>query len=336
MTERYSSNLRIGVLFNSPVKPSKGEDDDYIADAEVEEEVEAVEKALDKIGLKHLRFPFKDDIDSFIKAVREYKPDVAVNLCEAAFGDSHLEMAVPSLLELFKIPYTGSPPLALGICQNKGLTKDILKAKGIPTPEYQILYKFEDWKGKIDFPLFVKPLSEDGSIGISKKSYIQNDAALKKQVNYIIRIYKQPALVEKYIDGRELNISIIGDTEQRVLPISEIIFEFSKEPKIVDYRAKWFKESLEYKKTVPVCPAEMEKSTQILVEQEALDTFRAMHCRDYARVDLRLKGKIPYVLEVNPNPDISLDGGLVRSLKTAGISYEEFIQKIISSAIDRK
>lgn len=335
-TERNLSNLRIGVLFNSPIKPSKGEDVDYIADAEVEEEVEAVEKALDKLGLKYQRFPLGDDVDRLIKTLREYKPGVVVNLCEAAFGDSHLEMAVPSLLELLKIPYTGSPPLALGLCQNKGLTKDVLRAKGIPTPEYQILNRFEDWKGEIGYPLFVKPLSEDGSIGISRKSYVLEDASLKKQVEYLITCYKQPVIVEKYIDGRELNVAVLGDSKAQVLPISEITFEFSGQPKIVDYPAKWFKESEEYKTTVPVCPAKMDSSTRTIVEQAASKAFVATHCRDYARVDLRLKERTPYVLEVNPNPDISLDGGMVRSLRAAGIPYEGFIHRIILSTLDRK
>jgi D-alanine-D-alanine ligase len=104
----------------------------------------------------------------------------------------------------------------------------------------------------------------------------------------------------------------------------------------VDYSAKWLTESEEYKKTVPVCPAKLETSAKNLVEKEAAQAYVALYCRDYARIDIRLKGKVPYVLEANPNPDISPNGGFVRSLKAAGISYEEFIQKIICSALQRK
>jgi D-alanine-D-alanine ligase len=142
--------------------------------------------------------------------------------------------------------------------------------------------------------------------------------------------------VEEYIDGREINVAIIDYKKMRALPVSEITFEFSHEPKIVDYSAKWFKDSEEYRKTIPVCPAKLEYSKKDLVERRALDAYVSLYCRDYARVDIRLKGKIPYVLEVNPNPDISPDGGFVRSLKAADISYEEFIQEIICSALQRK
>ena len=330
------SGLKIGVLYNSPVMPTRGEVVDYVADAEVEEEVGAVEEALKKLGLEHQRFPLAEDLESLITALKTYSPDVVFNLCEAAYGDSHLEMAVPSMLELLHIPYTGSPPLALGLCQNKGLTKDILKSQGIPTPDYQILSRIEDWQGRISYPLFVKPLSEDGSIGITKESFIRKNSELKKRVEYIVEQYKQPALVEKYIKGRELNVSIIGYRETRVLPISEITFGFSREPKIVDYSAKWFKETEEYKKTIPVCPAKLPSTIRTIIEAVAKHAYLALCCKDYARVDIRLKGRVPYVLEVNPNPDISPDGGFARSLKTASIPYEGFIQQTIQSTLKRK
>lgn len=333
--DRSLGRVRVGILYNSPVMPIRGENVDYVADAEVEEEVEAVEEALEKLDLDYELFPLKDDVESFIEALKAYSADVVVNLCEAAFGDSHLEMAVAAMLELLKVPYTGSPPLALGLCQNKGFTKDVLKARGISTPEYQVLSRVGDWNGRISYPLFVKPLSEDGSIGITRESYVKDDRALKKQVQYIIEHYKQSALVEKYIEGRELNVAIIGDVETRALPISEIVFVLSDDPKIVDYPAKWFRESEEYKKTVPACPAKLCPSARALVEQMALQAYAALYCRDYARVDIRLNEGISQVLEVNPNPDLSPDGGFVRSLKAAGISYEEFIREILHSALQR-
>jgi len=340
MTKKHEqsilSDLRVGILFNSPVMPSKGETVDYVADAEVEDEVEAVEKALQRLDLEYARFPLKDDIASLIDSLKDYNVGVVINLCEAAFGESRLEMAVPSMLELLRIPYTGSPSLALGLCQNKGLTKTILNAKGILTPEYQVLNRFEDWHDEISYPLFVKPLNEDGSIGITKKSFVEDERALKTQVEYIIERYRQSALVEKYIAGRELNVAILGNEKTRILPISEIIFEFSHEPKIVDYSAKWFKDSEEYKKTIPMCPAKLDLSTKALIEREALKTYAVLYCRDYVRVDMRLNGQVPYVIEVNPNPDISPDGGYARSLKAAGISYEEFLREIICSALKRK
>jgi D-alanine-D-alanine ligase len=244
-------------------------------------------------------------------------------------------MNVPAILELLRIPYTGSPPLTLGLCQNKGFTKYVLRANGIPTPDYQILESFKAWKGGIDFPLIVKPLREDASLGITRKSFVRTNRQLKVQVDYINRRYKQPSLVEKYIDGREINVSIFGYEKPRTLPISEIIFEFKGEPKIVDFSAKWIEKSKEYKGTKPVCPAKLTPSLDKLIRKTAMKAFRLLNCRDYARVDMRLKDGVPFVVEVNANPDISLDAGFVRSLKVAGISFKKFIGEIISFAARR-
>jgi D-alanine-D-alanine ligase len=178
-------------------------------------------------------------------------------------------------------------------------------------------------------------LSEDASLGITRESFVRNDVELKNRVEYVLSRYRQPALVEQYIAGRELNVALLGNTQPEVLPISEIMFNFSDEPKIVDYSAKWFRESDEYEKTVPTCPADLTPSTRTAVESWALQAYQALCCRDYARIDIRLKGTTTYILEVNPNPDISPDAGFVRSLKVAGISYEAFIERLIGFALER-
>lgn len=331
-----NKDLKVGILLNLPAKPSKGEDIDYVSEAEVEDQAEMVQEALEKLSLGNQRFYVEDDIEELVGSLKEYKPDVIVNLCEGAFGDSHLEMDVPSILELLGIPYTGSPPLSLGLCQNKGLTKNILRSIRVPVPDYQILTSYEFWKGSIDYPLFVKPLREDASLGISRDSFVKNDSELKKRVKYIAENYRQPALVEKYIEGRELNVAILGNEKPKVLPISEIIFGFDDEPKIVSYTAKWFKNSDEYKKTEPICPARLNESTKKKIENVAILAYGVLCCRDYARIDIRLKNGIPYILEVNPNPDISLEAGFVRSLRTAGIPFEEFVGRIVGFALERK
>jgi D-alanine-D-alanine ligase len=268
--------------------------------------------------------------------LKERNPDIVINLCEEALGDSHFEMDVPALLELLRFSYTGSPPLTLGLCQDKGLAKSILESRGLPTPKYQILRKFEDWEGQVCYPLFVKPLREDASLGITKESYVKNEAELRKRVEYITERYNQPALVEEYVSGRELNVSILGDKDLQILPISEIVFGFTDEPRIVDYSAKWIDESEQYKKTIPVCPAELDIDTRRTVESVALRAYVALQCRDYARVDIRLKNGTPYILEVNPNPDISPQAGFARSLKAAGIPYEDFVNRLVMMACKRR
>ena len=134
-----------------------------------------------------------------------------------------------------------------------------------------------------------------------------------------------------------MNVSILGSDDPLVLPISEIIFDFQYEPKIVDYASKWLKESEEYAGTKPACPANLDDETKMLVEKTALKAYRALRCRDYARVDIRLENrtKIPFVLEVNPNPDISHEAGFSRALNAANVTFEEFIMKILSFALKR-
>ena len=334
-TRSYLSarDLRIGILFN--IIPDPKEKKDRVPEDWVLDHVKFVQKAIMKLQLSCHLLPVKDDVKILIDSLELYRPDIVVNLCEGVFGSSQLEMNVAAMLELLRIPYTGSPPLTLGIRQNKVLTKYVLRANGIPTPDYQVLESFKAWKGGIDFPLIVKPLREDASLGITRKSFVRTNRELKVQVDYINRRYQQPALVEKYIDGRELNVSILGYEKPKTLPISEIIFKFKDEPKIVDYSAKWLKKSEEYKKTRPVCPAKLAPHIENLVKKTALKAYRLINCRDYARIDIRLKDDVPFILEVNANPDISLDAGFTRSLKVAGISYDRFIGEIISYAVQR-
>lgn len=328
--------LKVGVLFNFPVRPQRGEDIDYLAEVEVLDQINAVQDALKNLDFDYRLFPVKDDLEDVIRAIKEYKPSVIINLAEGYMGESSFEMHIPSVLEILGIPYTGSTPMALGLCKDKGLAKAIFRANKIPTPKYLVMEKFKKPR-RLKFPLIVKPLREDASIGITRRSFVRNLIDLERQVKYVNSAYKQPALVEEYINGREFNVSILGNEGPLVLPISEIVFWFNEDPKIVDYAAKWLKDSDEYAKTMPVCPAELGEELRCRIEKVALKAYRALGCRDYARIDIRLEDKtgIPYVLEVNPNPDISPEAGFVRSLKAAGLSFEEFIMKIISFALSR-
>jgi D-alanine-D-alanine ligase len=167
-----------------------------------------------------------------------------------------------------------------------------------------------------------------------------DDESLSKQIQYVIEQYQQPALVEEFIDGRELNVGLMETNGKvGVLPISEIDYsEFPEEvPKICGYEAKWVTESPEYQKSKPICPAPLEWVMKKRVEHITIKAFRLFECRDYARVDIRIdrEGKI-YVLEVNPNPDISPQSGMIRALKVQGTTYTEFVGSLLERALQRK
>ena len=238
-----------------------------------------------------------------------------------------------------RISYTGNTALALGNCLIKTRTKHILDAYNVRIPKfYHARFNnknivLDDFN--LEYPVIAKLIHEDASIGISEFSVIYNKKDLKNRLSFLFRNYKQDVIVEEYIDGRELNISILGN---EILPISEIVFENLPEnyPKIITYEAKWSPESIYYKNTVPSCPANLDTALSDKIKKIALDSFTALGCRDYARVDVRLdKNNIPYVIEVNPNPDISSDSGFIRSAAAANISYDELLNKIAGFAFGR-
>jgi D-alanine-D-alanine ligase len=244
--------------------------------------------------------------------------------------------------DLFGIPYTGAGTMALGIALNKAVSKAIFEAYDIPTPRFR---SFEPGELPSDdiplqFPLIVKPLREDASIGIDNNSIVSDLAALKERVVFVHREFNQPALVEEYIDGRELNVAVLADEHGtfRTLPISEITFDSMPpgNPRIVSYEAKWVEESPLYKTTIPVCPADIDERTAAHARAIALKAANAVGLRDYGRIDMRLRddGAL-FVLEANPNPDISLDAGFMRACQTSGLTHTQAINCIASQAVAR-
>jgi D-alanine-D-alanine ligase len=226
----------------------------------------------------------------------------------------------------------------LGNCLSKLRAKQILISHGIKTPRFFYASIYDEIHKNsfgLKFPVILKLAREDASIGISEFSVVNNYESMKERVDYLFSSFHQEVLVEEYINGRELNVAILGD---RVLPISEITFDHLPDglPKIVTYEAKWSPESIYYKNTIPQCPALLDDQLKNKIEKMAIEAYDALECRDYARVDIRLNQRnVPYVIEVNPNPDISQDTGFVRSAASAGISYEELLYNISLLALKR-
>lgn len=312
-----------------------------LSEAGVIEEAESVEKALRLNGYKTRLFNFEGDIKRLISLIEEERPDLIFNLCESLKGLAIHEMHVAGIYELFGVPYTGAGTLALGTCLNKVRTKEVLRSYGIPTARYALFadaesVSYDDMQ--LEFPLIVKPSREDASIGIENASVVKEYDSLKQRVEYVVRVHNQPALVEEYIEGRELNVAIIGNDVPVVLPISEIDFTKlpAEYPRIVTYNAKWVDGSAEYIGTVGTCPARLEPETETLVRQTALKAYKILEIRDYGRVDIRLhRNGTPFVLEVNPNPDISHDAGFVRSARALGMTFDDMIMKIVECALER-
>ena len=344
--------LKVAVIFNEAnpelyiKSPQKSLDNaNFVPYFEVDdltpiEEYEQLADRLSKKGVDTYALNIKDDIDILLKNIKKHKPDVVFNFVEIYKDDSRLEMNMVGLLELLGIPYTGAPPMALANCQSKILAKRLLNAVDIRTPQFMVIRKErKQYRHKLNFPLIIKPAFEDASAGIENESIVKNNKELRARISYVLNYFAQPALVEEFIEGRELNVAVMGDKNPVALPISEI--DFSEMPdhlhNIVSYQAKWDPHHESYHKTIPICPAVLPKRIEKKAKEIAVKAFKTMNCRDYARVDIRLsKDKKLYVLEVNPNPDLTEGAGFMRSAEAAGYSYTSALKKIINLAWKRR
>lgn len=331
--------MNIAVCYNRvPPKLIRGEATDRISEEGAEAQAQAVGTALEKLGHRVCLVPLGASLAAFVNDLQEAAVDLVFNLCEGFWGESRMEMNVAALLEMLGTPCTGSSPLCLGVTQNKTLTKALLIQHGLPTPKSITVrgeYLFARAKN-LSWPLIVKPATEDASLGIGPESVVTDEKSLHERVRHIHNRYQQAVLVEEYIDGREFNVSLLGGEKPRVLPLAEIRFDSSLPWKLVTYAGKWQEDSPDYTGTQVACPAQVSVREDFLVRDVALRAYKLLGCRDYARVDIRLRDGVPYILEVNANPDISPDAGLARSARAGGLDYPQLIERIIRMALKRK
>ncbi len=328
--------LRVLIAYNEPVHPSSSEDLDFISEAAVKDEAEAVYRATLELG-HEAAYLAVQDVDGTLQNIREYQPQLIFNLCEGFQGLARYEMYVAGLWELLHIPYTGNAPGTLGLAQDKVLAKSLFEVNGIPTPDYQV-YAETPNETHLHYPLIAKPAREDASLGITQRSIVKNFQDLKTVVDELLNKYRQPILVEQFISGREFNISMLGNDPPQTLPISEIVFHDLGEglSHITSYEAKWLPDHPLYQKTPSVCPAEIDEDLSDRLHEIARRVYAVLRGRDYGRIDTRVDehGRI-YVLEYNPNPDISPDAGFAKALRAAGIEFVEFVKVLINQAMHR-
>ncbi len=342
------SDTKILICYNAPVsifsvyngKPAGDKNPlNDLSEKGFKKEIKKVRNGLKKYYAEVRTLAIDRDVQKTIKKITSYKPGAIFNFVESVEGIASYEYCMAGLFELLGFQYTGNIPSCLGNCLNKSRTKNILRSYGINTPASITVKKSEKVTAKdinLTYPLILKLLNEDASIGISEFSVVKDFRSLNKHLLFLQKTYKQDVLIEEYIEGRELNVAVLGGT---VLPVSEIIFKGLPDqlPRIVTYDGKWMQNSVYFKYTNPECPARLNKQLLKKVEEISLAAFDAMNCRDYARVDLRLdKKNKPYVIEVNPNPDISTDSGFARAARAAGIEYPELLYRISQLALLRK
>ena len=347
--------LHVAVLANlkknAPLEP--GMPADFWADLDSEHTVEAIADALRQAGYK---VTFLEGDVTLYDRLRELRPDICFNICEGHFGDSR-EAQVPAILEMLRIPYTGSSVLTLALALDKPMTKRILTYHALPTPAFQVFERpNEPLNSDLLFPLFAKPSRQGTGMGISPQSIVHDESQLRTQVRRLLEEYREPVLVERFIDGRDVTVGMVGNL---VAPVAWRVPEDEEAPRIV--RGLQFLPPLEiglgeyaegeaglytYHAKVDlvdqltyICPAQVDADQVEELNWLAAAVFRVTGCLDVARVDFRLDsadGDRPYILEINPLPGLSPGtSDLVIEAEAAGISHPELINLILDQALER-
>jgi D-alanine-D-alanine ligase len=264
------------------------------------------------------------------------RPDICFNMCEGHFGDSR-EAQVPALLEMMGIPYTGSRVLTQALCLDKAMTKRVLASHGLPTAPFQVFRSpHERRNARLKFPLFVKPNREGSGMGVTPKSIVHDEAELRAQVAHITETYQQEALVERYIEGRELTGGLVGNENPHVFPVMEIDLSTCPPDQLGLY-TNFIKHDIPEAPTYR-CPAPLDEAMTMMLKRITVDVFHAVGGLDVTRVDLRIDkhdGK-PYVLELNTLPGLTPGiSDLVIVAAADGIDHTQLVNMIFDAAIKR-
>jgi D-alanine-D-alanine ligase len=327
--------IRVALVYNQPSTDRYGAMGESAAELGVLDEVAAVSCALAELNYAYLPVPLLPPLSRVRETLRAIKADVVFNLFEGFEGSPETEAEVASIYSEFKLPFTGCPPAALRLALDKSQSKTILRAAGVATPEYQVLTADSLDSFKLKLPCIVKPPADDSSHGISEASVVYDIAALRQQTLAICRLFGGRALVEEFVDGREFNTVVIGNKRLSIPAVSEIVYTLPPgKPRLLTFESKWAEDSVYYKNTRAVCPADITEPAKAKIAKAARRAFRALGCRGYARVDFRQNRRGEYLaLEVNPNPDITPEPGVSLQIAAAGLSNAAFVEKLIRLAI---
>ncbi len=322
-------------------------------DLDSEETIESIMDALRAGGHK---VTFLEGNLSLAEELPKVKPDICFNICEGHFGDSR-EAHIPALLEMLRIPYTGSRVLTLALSLDKPMTKRVLAYHNLPTPAFQVFERpDEPLDPDMTFPLFVKPSREGTGMGITPDSIVHNEEQLRTQLYHQFERYDQPLLVERFVDGREITVGVVGNLTEPVawrLPKDEEAPRVSRgltflPPMEIDM-SRYETEAGIYTSRIKVelvhdfhwhCPAPLDDDLVAELNWLTAATFRVTGCQDVARVDFRLDANDdnkPYILEINPLPGLNPDySDLCIEAKAAGWTYEELVNRILDEALERE
>jgi D-alanine-D-alanine ligase len=299
------------------------------------EGVAAVRQALCELGYEVTSVALLPPYERAKDTLKAIDADLLFNLFEGFDGRPKTEAAVAKMISELGLLHTGCSSNALALALDKAKAKDLMQSQGISTPKYQLVTPETVSQFQMKLPCIVKPCGEDASHGLYADSVVHDQESLERQVIKVSQAFGGKALVEEYIDGREFNVTVMGNDEVTTLPVSEIVFSLPPGmPRILTYAAKWEEGTLYFDGTKVVCPAEVGEEVRTRLVQTATAVYKLLVQQGYARVDMRLDldGNVQ-VLEANPNPDITPGSGAARQAVAASMTYAQFIEKIVSLAL---
>ena len=317
--------------------------DDAFAEWDSPETIDAVEDALSALG-EVIRL---EATSEFPELLRDARPDIVFNMAEGLTGQNR-EAHVPAICEFYGVPYSGSDPFTLSLCLHKARTKQLLQFYGIPTSRFALVESLAEARavrrGKVlRYPIFAKPVQEGSSRGITERNFVESGDELLAVVAELLEVYGQPVLLEEFLPGAEFTCGVLGNgTDGRVLPLVRMRFDALPEGAlpIYGFEAKWVWDTRDEPLEIFECPARVSETLRRSIERITLRAYRALGCRDWSRIDVRLDAKgIPNIVEVNPLPGIlpnpEDNSCLPKSAAADGMSYAELIRACLTAAAKR-
>ena len=334
-----NEDSHIALVYNLESSAEHGEPGDLVALQETTATANLLFKTIASLGFPVVKIAARGSLDELAGQLKRLptKNTFIFNYCDGFNSCNSAAVDVSMLMEDMGFRHTGATAEVVELCVNKARCKEKLVAKGIPTPNFQL---FEEARGKIDlrFPVIVKPVLEDASMGISLDSVASSPEEVYRKVAYVLERYQQSAMVEEFISGRELAVSLWGNRKVNTLPVSEDDYSNISDPMhhLLTYDAKWNPDSFYYQNIGVHCPASLSSSDRFCIEQAAIQAYKAVGLRDFGRVDIRFRDGIPYVIDINELPDLSEDSGFPNSARAAGFTYSLMVHRILEIALRRE
>jgi len=331
--------LRVALIYNAYTDAQPDEKADTGSLHYLRQMIRGIARGLRRLRHEVVVMPLAGDLSVLQRKLNRLQPDVVFNQYDDVVHGALYEMRVAAFIRMLGYPMTGSPALGLGLSRYKYMSLSLLKGAGLPIPPSTALVeRLSDIdEHKWTFPLIVHAAQEHAGIGLDRNSVVQTKKALKEKSREILRTYKQPALIQHFLKGREFNVGLLGGRKIQVLPLAEVDYSQlpRKIPPIMSYAAKWVETSVEYQRTDVICPARVDAPMTALIGRTAVKAFRAVGGWGYGRVDIRLdENGEPVILEVNCNPCLDSGMGLARSAEEGGIDYPHFLQAIVKAAFE--